>query len=242
MVKDRKQHTVPRPAKQGVDGFDPEPNRIRAGTPYNFEGRNLTAYAGLLPVATMLEKLGFQELIDGALTVKRQTKVMTLPQFVLAMVLACYVGFSRLYHLRFLQREPMLTKILGVLRLPPQSTFWRFLRSLHLSVAGQLLTVQARMRARVWEAVEAYENLDFQFILVARKTSRLVDQLKATEWKRSPRTDADGQCESDISPRDGARPTGSWRCAMRRSRKRRPPENRCNTRCLRLRSIPIGCS
>jgi hypothetical protein len=65
------------------------------------------------------------------------------------MVLALYVGFSRLNHLRFLQREPMLRGILKVLRLPPQFTFWRFLASLHLSVAGQILRVQRTMRQRV---------------------------------------------------------------------------------------------
>ena len=64
---------------------------------------------------------------------------MSMYQFVLAMVLALYVGFSRLHHLRFLKREPMLTGILQVLRLPPQCTFWRFLASLHLGIARQLL-------------------------------------------------------------------------------------------------------
>jgi hypothetical protein len=39
-----------------------------------------------------------------------------------------------------------------VLRLPPQCTFWRFLASLHLGIAQQLLEVQRRMRERVWEA------------------------------------------------------------------------------------------
>jgi hypothetical protein len=67
-------------------------------------------------------------------------------------VLALYVGFARLNHLRFLEREPMLTGILKVLRLPPQSTFWRFLASLHLSVAGQILKMQRVLRQRVWEA------------------------------------------------------------------------------------------
>src|SRR5215469_8770736 len=68
------------------------------------------------------------------------------------MVLAIYVGFSRSHHLRFLHREPMLTGILKVLRLPPQCTFWRFLASLHLGIARQLLEVQRQMRERVWEA------------------------------------------------------------------------------------------
>ena len=103
-------------------------------------------------MATMLEKLRFQELIEETVTVHRLTRVMTAYQFVLAMVLSCYVGFSRLYHLRFLEREPMLIGILRVVRLPPQCTFWRFLASLHLTVAGQLLKVQRVMRQRVWEA------------------------------------------------------------------------------------------
>jgi hypothetical protein len=52
-------------------------------------------------VATMLEKFGFQQLIEGTLPVKRVTRAMGMYQFVLAMVLAVYVGFSRLDHLRF---------------------------------------------------------------------------------------------------------------------------------------------
>ncbi len=110
MVKNGNQDSVPMPAKQGVGGTPPEPNKIKASTTYDFEGRNLTAYGGLLPVATMLEKLGFLDLVAEVLKVKRQTKVMTMPRFVLAMVLASYVGFSRLYHVRFLQREPIVVR------------------------------------------------------------------------------------------------------------------------------------
>jgi hypothetical protein len=288
------------PVNQGLRDVIPEPNRIGASTPYDFEAKNLTAYGGLLPVATMLEKLGFRQLVEETLTVKRKTKAMAMYQFVLAMVLACYVGFSRLYHLRFLEREPMLIGILAVLRLPPQSTFWRFLAALHLGVARQLLQVQRCMRVRVWEAahvrlteatldtdttvhtlfgnqmgarksynpknrgkksyqpiltflaetkeyvtgalrtgdrpsgkeiaahldsayaalpatvktvyaradsgfycweaVQAYEKRNCRFILVARKTARLVEELKAADWKPSPRTDADGQCEFFYQP------------------------------------------
>jgi len=299
-VNEQKQDNHRMPVNQGLRDVIPEPNRIGASTPYDFEAKNLTAYGGLLPVATMLEKLGFRQLVEGTLTVKRKTKAMAMYQFVLAMVLACYVGFSRLYHLRFLEREPMLIGILAVLRLPPQSTFWRFLAALHLGVARQLLQVQRCMRVRVWEAahvrlteatldtdttvhtlfgnqmgarksynpknrgkksyqpiltflaetkeyvtgalrtgdrpsgkeiaahldsayaalpatvktvyaradsgfycweaVQAYEKRNCRFILVARKTARLVEELKAADWKPSPRTDADGQCEFFYQP------------------------------------------
>ncbi len=134
MVNNRKQHTLPEPSKQGVRGPCPAPNRIGASTPYDFDGKNLTAYGGLLPVATMLEKLGFRPLVEQTLTVNRLTRVMDLYQFVLAIVLGLYVGFSRLNQLRFIALDPLLTGILYAAQLPPQSTLWRFLASLHLWV------------------------------------------------------------------------------------------------------------
>src|SRR6202158_215411 len=152
MVMSANERSAKEPAKQGIAEDTPKPIKINGSTHFDFEGKNLTAYGGLLPVATMLEKLKFQQLVEETLTVKRVTRAMPMYQFVLGMVLALYVGFSRLNHLRFLEREPMLTGILKVLRLPPQSTFWRFLASLHLSVAGQILKIQRVMRQRVWEA------------------------------------------------------------------------------------------
>src|SRR5437016_62201 len=152
MVKRGKKHIRKTPARQAFQATHSEPNKIGASTPYDFEGKNLTAYGGLLPVATLLEKLGFQKLVEEALTVGRIPRAMTIYQFILGMVLAVYVGFTRLNHLRFVAQEPMLTGILQVLRLPPQCTFWRFLASLHLGVARQLLTVQRQMRQRVWDA------------------------------------------------------------------------------------------
>ena len=299
-MNNKKEHNGRKPARQGAAEVIAEPNRIGASTPYDFQSKNLTAYGGLLPVATMLEKLGFQQLVEETLTVKRVTRAMNMYQFVLTMVLAAYVGFSRLHHLRFLKREPMLTGILKVLRLPPQCTFWRFLASLHLGIARQLLEVQRRMRERVWEAahvqlasvtldtdttvhtlfghqmggrksynpknkgkksyqpiltflaetreyisgelrngdrptgvqivrhlesvlgalppavktiyaradsgfycgeaVAAYQKRGVQFIISARKTSRLVEELKGAVWQGSPRTDADGQCEFRYQP------------------------------------------
>ena len=305
MVIDRGQRSAKKPIKQGVGEDTPEPIKIGASTPYDFDSKNLTAYGGLLPVATMLEKLQFQQLVEETLTVKRETRAMPWYQFVLSMVLALYVGFSRLHHLRFLAREPMLIGILKVLRLPPQCTFWRFLASLHGSVAQQLLVVHRQMRQRVWEAahikltavtldtdttvhtvygkqmgarksynpknrgkksyqpiltflaetkeyvggelhngdrpsgiqlarhiesmilalphgvkiiearadsglycwevVQTYEKHRCRFIVVARKTPRLLEELKSAHWKRSPGTDADEQCEFRYQPQGWGR-------------------------------------
>ena len=51
-----------------------------------------------------------------------------------------------------------------------------------------------------WEAVEAYEKLRCQFIVVGRKTARLVNQLKAAQWEPSPETDSNQQCEFWYQP------------------------------------------
>jgi hypothetical protein len=152
MVNNTNEHTRKTPAKQEVEAVTRKPIKIGASTPYDFQGSSMTAYGGLLPVTTMLEKLQFQQLVEQHVTIKRLTTSMPGCRFVLAMILALYVGFSRLNHLQFLQREPMLTGILEVRELPVQSTFWRFLASLHLVVARQLLEVSRHMRQRVWEA------------------------------------------------------------------------------------------
>jgi|BarGraIncu01121A_1022015.scaffolds.fasta_scaffold03908_4 hypothetical protein len=68
MVSNANQTTLDSPVNQGVHADTSEPNKIGASTPYDFEARNLTAYGGLLPVATMLEKLGFQQLVEETLT------------------------------------------------------------------------------------------------------------------------------------------------------------------------------
>src|SRR5437763_9543738 len=68
--------------------------------------------------------------------------------------------------------EPMLLGILKVLRLPPQCTYWRFLASLPLDTARQLLQVQREMRERVW--------------LAANHTRSRIDR-KSTRLNSSPR-------------------------------------------------------
>src|SRR5437899_1414208 len=201
---------------------------------------------------------------------------------------------------RYVAQDPMLTGILQVGTLPPQCTFWRFLTSLPVTVAQQLLQLQRILRERVWEAanvrlqsitldtdttvhtvygkqmgarksynpknkgkksyqpiltfmaetreymggelrngdrpdgkqivrhlqsvfqalpkcvetifaradsgfycweaVQAYQKAKVRFIMVARKTSRLLDRLQTADWKPSRKTDADQQCEFCYQP------------------------------------------
>ena len=54
----------------------------------------------------MLEKLGFQSLVEQTLTSKRIPRAMDLYRFVLGIVLGLYIGFPRLNQLRFVARDP----------------------------------------------------------------------------------------------------------------------------------------
>ena len=152
MVTDRKKNSGKTPGKQGAEQSAPEPNNINASTPYDISAKNLTPYGGLLPVITMLEKLGFQSLVEETLTSKRIPRVMDLYRFVLSILLGLYIGFPRLNQLRFIARDPILTGILKVGKLPVQSTFWRFVNALHRNVARQILNITRTMRERVWAA------------------------------------------------------------------------------------------
>jgi len=51
-----------------------------------------------------------------------------------------------------------------------------------------------------WEAVEAYQQANGRFVMVARKTSRLIEQLRQAAWKPSPKTDAEEECEFRCQP------------------------------------------
>ena len=324
MVTDRKENSGKKPAKQGAGHTAPEPNKISASTPYDFTGKNLTPYGGLLPVITMLEKLGFQSLVEQTLTSKRIPRAMDLYRFLLGIVLGLYIGFPRLNQLRFIARDPILTGILTVAKLPVQSTFWRFVNALHLNVARQILTVMRTMRERVWEAanvklevvtidtdttvhtlygrqmggrkgynpknkgkksyqpmltfiaetreyvwgelrngdrptgkqigdhlrnvraalppcvkqiygradsgfycreaVEAYEEFDARFAISARKTSRLVEQLRHAEWKLSPKTDGDAECEFLYQPDGWKKPYRFVALRYEKAREKIEPE------------------
>src|SRR6266581_6136236 len=87
MVTSKKKDSPKTPEKQGSEESAPEPNKISASTPYDFNGKNLTPYGGLLPVITMLETLGFQSLVEQTVTCKRIPRAMDLYRFVLGIVL-----------------------------------------------------------------------------------------------------------------------------------------------------------
>src|ERR1700738_1376174 len=106
MVTKRNKDSDKTPATQVVEKVAPEPNKIGASTTYDFNGKNLTPYGGLLPVITMLEKLGFQSLVEQTITSKRIPRALDVFRFVLGIVLGLYSVFPLINQLRFIARDP----------------------------------------------------------------------------------------------------------------------------------------
>jgi len=167
MVTDRKENNRKALKKQEPEKSGREPNKINAYTAYDFSGKNLTPYGGLLPVITMLEKLDFQSLVEETLTSKRIPRAMDVYRFVLGILLGLYIGFPRLNQLRFIAGDPILTGILKIGKLPVQSTFWRFVNALHRNVARQILSVTRAMRERVWAAA----NVNLEAVTIDTDTT-----------------------------------------------------------------------
>jgi hypothetical protein len=53
--------------------------------------------------------------------------------------------------------------------------------------------------------VAAYQQAHCQFVIVARKTRRLVEQLQQAAWKPSPHSDAEAECEFLYQPQGWAK-------------------------------------
>jgi hypothetical protein len=95
------------------------------------------------------------------------------------------------------------------------------------------------------EAVEAYEGFNARFVISARKTSRLVEQLRQAEWKPSKKTDAGWECEFRYQP-EGWKEEHRF-VALRYEKTReemtaRRKKRKNNTSCSKPASTSIGSS
>ena len=61
-----------------------------------------------------------------------------------------------------------------------------------------------------------YEACDARFVICARKTSRLAEELRQAQWKSSPKTDADAESEFRYRPDGWSKSYRLWPCATKR--------------------------
>jgi hypothetical protein len=152
MVKSKTLRQLPNQNNRAVGRPGTTVNKIKADTRYEFTGRNMTPFGGLLPMAALLEKLEFNRIIETTLTVKRQERKFTLYQYVLAILIGLFIGLNRLSQLAAIAKDKMVLGILNVEALPHITSFWRFIKAFHIFNEGQLLSVNHQMMRRVWQS------------------------------------------------------------------------------------------
>jgi hypothetical protein len=118
--------------------------------PYDFDGQNMTPYGGLLPLSALINKLEFGELCERKISFTRIPISMSPKKFIIAMIMALYIGYDRLNHMQYIRKDPMIAGLLGVNNLPVQSTFHRFLKSLDADAETGLKDVNKEMLRRAW--------------------------------------------------------------------------------------------
>jgi hypothetical protein len=82
------------------------------------------------------------------------------------------------------------------------------LRNVRAALPSGVKQIYGRADAGLYcqDAVEAYEEFDARFVISARKTPRLVEELRQAKWKPSPKTDADAECELRYQPDGWSKP------------------------------------
>ena len=113
----------------------------------------MTPYGGLLPLVKLLDGLKFPELFEKFFhEPTRQTRKGSY-FFVKGFLMLLFIGFHRLNHFVYIQKDPMLLGALEVAKLPAVSTFWRFLQSLTINHSTCLLRIIAALRERAWKSL-----------------------------------------------------------------------------------------
>jgi hypothetical protein len=78
MATNRNQHGSEIRARQTWNDAYTCPNRIRISTGYDFCAGKLMLCGGLLPVATMLVKIVFEDIVNETVTMERTTKAISM--------------------------------------------------------------------------------------------------------------------------------------------------------------------
>lgn len=151
MVKSKKKNTVKKPEDQEISHVGREPAEIRPDTHYELCDTHMTAFGGLIALVKFLDLVKFKEVFDLRYCSPKRKTDLGCFRMLQGFLMLMFVGFTRLGHIEYIRRDPMICGIVGVGILPAISTFWRYLSSLCLNQSRAFLLISADIRQRVWQ-------------------------------------------------------------------------------------------
>jgi hypothetical protein len=135
----------------------PSVRMITAATPYGYVEEHLTPFGGIFPLEKLYDALEVESAFAEHFIAPKRTPEIGHWRVVKGIVNSQFMGRQRLYHLKYVQDDPMFKGVLQLDKLPAVSTFWRCLNSYGINQDRSLLKFQAAVRERAWHSL-AYEQ------------------------------------------------------------------------------------
>jgi hypothetical protein len=150
MVKRQKKHSAKIGMNQDQSEGPEEPAKISPNTRYEYCSERLSPFGGLLALEKFMDAVKFKEVFEGFYQAPGRTPEQGHYKTVYGILVLLFIGFTRLWHLQYIQTDPMVCALFGVSKLPHVTTYWRYVASLGINQGKSLLLVMAALRERVW--------------------------------------------------------------------------------------------
>ena len=150
MVKIAEKRIDVTPQNSGSDKNRSGARKIGPNTKFEVCQERLTTFGGGLGFVKFLDLFRFEAIFEKFYLPPSRKPLLGHYKMVLAIVMLLIIGFTRLWHFRYVQLDPMLCAAFGVDKLPHATTFWRYVDSLGINQAEPLLMIAAAIRERVW--------------------------------------------------------------------------------------------
>ncbi|MDR4509449.1 MAG: transposase [Candidatus Brocadiaceae bacterium] len=167
MVKKQDKDTVKRQKKQGEAECPIKASKIGHSTGYDYCSERLSPFGGLLGLIKFMELIQFKEIFEGFYIPPARTPKRGHHAMVYSFILLLFIGFNRVWHFLYIQRDAMLCSIFQVVKLPFVTTYWSYVNSLGINQGKSLLQVMSALRERVWQLCE----IDYRVIHIDMDTT-----------------------------------------------------------------------
>jgi len=114
-----------------------------------------------------------EKLFDECITTERETNRTGITVNLLSVIYLLYIGYERFAHVQYVKDDPVFQRMVGLERIPVQSSFWRFF---NMSLGGDTesqLRQGAFLRCRVACGKRAMSDF-VGFILIRTRTVETV--------------------------------------------------------------------
>lgn len=160
MVKSRNKYTAKKRTNKGPSGKAAEAGKIGPSTGYGCITERLSPFGGLLGLIKFLDLVKFSEIFDGFYKPPSRDPKLGHHNMIYGLILLLFIGFNRVWHFFYIQRDSMLCSIFNVIKLPYVTTYWRYVDSLGINQGESLLNVMSALRERVWHLCKrSYETI-----------------------------------------------------------------------------------